>query len=86
MKQTTLAALGLGINLRSLAGEDYLPYKIANKDLLNLGSNENPYGISPKANQAIVDMLGEANRYQFNVASLQSFKNDLAKYYRVSAE
>jgi histidinol-phosphate aminotransferase len=86
LKQTTLAALGLGINLKSLAGEDYLPYKVANKDLINLGSNENPYGISPKAKQAILDMIAEAHRYQFNVASLQSFKNDLAKYYGVSAE
>src|SRR5215813_3570430 len=86
LKQATLAALGLSVNLRSLAGEDHLPYFIeGNKELINLGSNENPYGISPKAKDAILNMIGEANRYQFNVASLQSFKNDIAKYFGVSS-
>jgi histidinol-phosphate aminotransferase len=87
LKQTTLAALGLGINLRSLAGEDGLPYHISNyNSLINLGSNENPYGISPMAKQAIINMIGEANRYQFNVASLQSFKNDIANYFKIPAD
>ena len=87
LKQTTLVAFGLGAGLRSLAGEDYLPYRLPdNKGLLNLGANENPYGISPKAKQAIINMIGEANRYQFNVASLQTFKKDLASYYKVLPE
>ena len=30
--------------------------------LINLGSNENPYGISAKAKQAILDMMGETNQ------------------------
>jgi len=77
----------MGINLRSLAGEDGLPYHISNyNSLINLGSNENPYGISPMAKQAIINMIGEANRYQFNVASLQSFKNDIANYFNIPAE
>ena len=85
LKQGTLAALGLGVGLKSMAGEDYLPYHIPGaKGLLNLGSNENPYGISPKAKLAISNMMQEANRYQFNVASLQSFADDLASYYQVS--
>jgi len=87
LKQSALAAVGLGISLRSLAGEDYLPRNFGNeKGLINLGANENPYGISPKARQAIIDMLGESNRYQFNVSSLQSLKNDLAAYYGLSPE
>lgn len=52
--------------------------------LINLGSNENPYGISAKAKQAILDMLGETNRYQFNVASLGSFKKTIGEYYKVA--
>jgi histidinol-phosphate aminotransferase len=56
---------------------------IENK-IINLGSNENPYGISSKARQAIQDMMGETNRYQFNVASLQSFKKQLGDYYKVN--
>jgi len=86
LKQSSLAALGLGISLRSLAGEDYLPKNFGTeKGLVNLGSNENPYGISPKAKEAILGMIGEANRYQFNVASLQSFKKELGDYYGVGA-
>jgi len=87
LKQTTLAALGLGVSLKSLAGEDYLPYHLDdNIGLINLGSNENPYGISPKAKQAIINMIGEANRYQFNVASLKTFKEQVAAYYKISPE
>jgi len=54
-----------------------------NTTLINLGSNENPYGISLKARQAILDMMGETNRYQFNVASLQSFEKTIGEYYKV---
>jgi histidinol-phosphate aminotransferase len=34
-----------------------------------LGSNENPYGPSPKARQAIIDNLDESNRYAFGFGS-----------------
>jgi histidinol-phosphate aminotransferase len=85
LQQTTLAALGLGISFRSMGNEEGLQ-KYLNPDsgLINLGANENPYGISPKAKQAILDMIGESNRYQFNVASLQSFKKTLGDYYHVA--
>jgi hypothetical protein len=43
-----------------------------------------PYGISAKAKQAILDMMGETNRYPFNVASLQSAKKTLGDYYKVA--
>jgi histidinol-phosphate aminotransferase len=86
LKQSSLAALGLGVSLRSLAGEDYLPKNFGSeKGLINLGSNENPYGISPKAREAILAMIDEANRYQFNIASLSEFKKELAAHYGVSA-
>ncbi len=87
LKQSSFAALGLGFSLKSLAGEDYLPKSFgSDEDLINLGSNENPYGISLKAKQAILDMMGETNRYQFNIASLQSFKKTIAEHNAVSAE
>ena len=54
--------------------------------LINLGSNENPYGISAKAKQAILDLMGETNRYPFNVASLQSSKKTLGDYYKVGED
>jgi len=54
--------------------------------LINLGSNENPYGISAKARQAIVDVMGETNRYPFNVAALGSSKKLLGDYYKVGED
>jgi histidinol-phosphate aminotransferase len=84
LQQTTLAAFGLGISFRSMGNEEGIG-KIfgADKGLINLGSNENPYGISSKARQALLEMLPEANRYQFNVASLQSFKKKIGEYYNI---
>lgn len=85
LKQTSLATLGLSFSFRSMGNEEGLTKFISpEKGLINLGANENPYGISPKAKQAILDMTGEANRYQFNVASLQSFKKNLGDYYKVN--
>lgn len=85
LKQTSIAALGLGFSFRSMGNEEGLTkYFTPDKKLLNLGANENPYGISPIARQSIIDIMSEANRYQFNVASLQSFKKDLADYYKVN--
>ena len=87
IQQTTLAALGLGISFRSMGNEEGI-FKIIDKQtgFINLGANENPYGISAKARQAILEMIGEANRYQFNVASLDSFKNKLGTYYNVKED
>jgi histidinol-phosphate aminotransferase len=87
LKQTSIATLGLGFSFRSMGNEDGLT-KFLNieKGLINLGANENPYGISSKARQAILDMMGETNRYQFNVASLQSFKKKLGDYYKVNED
>lgn len=84
LKANTMAALALGISIPSMANEEGL-LRTAGSDagLINLGSNENPYGISPKAKEAILGMLGESNRYQFNVASLKDFSNRLAAYYQV---
>jgi histidinol-phosphate aminotransferase len=85
LKQTSLATLGLGFSFRSMANEEGLPRILgADTGLINLGSNENPYGISPKAKEAIQGMLGESNRYLFNVGSLQDFKKVLASYLGVA--
>jgi histidinol-phosphate aminotransferase len=37
--------------------------------LVKLGSNENPYGPSPKARQAILDVMNQGNRYSFSEMS-----------------
>ena len=87
LQQSSLALLGLGISFRSMGNEEGIK-RIAGIEngLINLGSNENPYGISAKAKQAILDMMGETNRYPFNVASLQSAKKTLGEYYKVSED
>jgi len=87
LQQSSLALLGLGISFRSMGNEEGIERIIGIENgMINLGSNENPYGISAKAKQAILDMMGETNRYPFNVASLQSAKKTLGNYYKVSED
>jgi histidinol-phosphate aminotransferase len=85
LRNNSLAAIGLGIGFRSMANEEGITRSFgAPEGLINLGSNENPYGISPKAKEAILGMLSESNRYQFNIASLQDFADEVAKYCNVN--
>lgn len=92
LKQTALAALGIGVSLNSLGGEDYLPKNInqllpgSEAPLINLGSNENPYGLSPLAKKAVSDLIKDAHRYQYNIPHVQLFKKQLADYYGVTPE
>lgn len=87
LKNNSLAALALGFPLTSMANEEGLTRNFgANLGLLNLGSNENPYGISPKAKEALVSILGESNRYQFNVPSLLNFEKEIGEYYQVGSK
>lgn len=79
LKQSAMAAMALGFSSRALAGEDYLPRNFgAELSLLNLGSNENPYGMSPAAKQAVADLINTAHRYAYNVPAIQGFKKELA--------
>jgi histidinol-phosphate aminotransferase len=87
LRNTTLATLGLGSSLRSIAGEDGLPYHFESQTgLIILGSNENPYGISPKAKEAIKEMMPYANRYSGNVPLIQTFKKELADFYKINED
>lgn len=52
--------------------------------LINLSSNENPYGIAPKAREAVMHLLGETHRYQYNIGSLKTFKKELAHHLGVN--
>jgi len=85
LKFSSLATLGLGFTVPSLGNEEgILKSYGADTGLINLSSNENPYGISPKAKEAILGILGETHRYQYNIASLKSFKKELASKYGVN--
>jgi histidinol-phosphate aminotransferase len=87
LKETSLAAIGLGFSFRSMGNEEGIgKFSWTDSGLINLGANENPYGISAKAKQAILDMMGETNRYPFNVASLESAKKTLGNYYKVGED
>lgn len=86
LKKSSLAALGLSIGLPSMANEEGLLRDFGMEaGLINLGSNENPYGISPKAKEAILSLLPDANRYQFNVPRVTDFRKELGEYYGVGA-
>ena len=50
----------------SKAEMDYLDFYKSNPKLIRLGSNENPYGPSPKARDAIKASITEGNRYGFD--------------------
>lgn len=87
LKFSSLAALGLGFRLPAFRDEAILPAEYAGvTGLVNLSSNENPYGISPKAREAIVQMLGESHRYSYNHPGLQDFKKQLAEHHGVSED
>ena len=87
LKQSSLAFLGIGYTLSGMANEEGITRNYGSeKDMINLGSNENPYGISPKSKQAILDMMSLANRYQFNVPSLQVFRKQLAEKYGLTED
>jgi histidinol-phosphate aminotransferase len=51
-----------------------------------LGSNENPYGISPHARQAITEALNSAHRYGFNSGDGDKLKTAIAEKDGVAKE
>ncbi|MFZ2784996.1 MAG: histidinol-phosphate transaminase [Sediminibacterium sp.] len=85
IKYSSLATLGLGFRIPSMGNEEgILKSYGAESGLVNLSSNENPYGISSKAREAVLSMLGETHRYQYNIGSLKTFKKELAGHLGVS--
>lgn len=53
------------------------------KSVVKLASNENPYGMSPKAKQAVIDSLDEDSLYPDG--NCTDLRNALAKFYNVPA-
>lgn len=89
LKLGYMTALGLGLTLPSwgLGNEEgILKTPVAPDGLINLSSNENPYGISPKAKEALLNALNEAHRYQYNHAHLKNFKKEIAEHYGVNED
>lgn len=85
IKYSSLATLGLGFRMPTMGNEEGIVKSYgADRGLINLSSNENPYGISPGAREAVLGMLGETHRYQYNIAPLKTFKKELAHHLGVS--
>lgn len=62
---TGLPASRLAAAPLSRAEREFFATKGQSPAKVRLNSNENPYGPSKKAKEAVVQILGEANRYQF---------------------
>lgn len=87
LKYSSIAAIGLGVRIPTMGNEEgILKSYGAASGLVNLSSNENPYGIAPLAKEAIMNLLGEANRYQYNIASLQTLKKEIADLHKVDVK
>ena len=53
-------------------------YGVKEEDIIKLGSNENPWGASPKAKQAIIDSIDEINKYP--ESNHEYLKEKIAEY------
>jgi histidinol-phosphate aminotransferase len=89
----TLGALSAGIPLSVSIANDLLGAPISESErkfiagsgrLVRLGSNENPYGPSKSAREAIVKMASEFNRYPFDASN--ELKRLIAKHEGVAPE
>ncbi len=86
LRNSILSAAGMGLSLKGLSEEAVcMPRNILPPDagIINLGANENPYGMSPLAKKAIHDLVDGANRYSFNIPAVQTLGADLAKHWGV---
>lgn len=90
----TAIAIGGSVPLGAFAAQDIFAAPVSraeanftaagNGKMVRLGSNENPYGPSAKAKDAIIKMLSEGNRYAFE--QMNEFKKILAKKENVTPE
>lgn len=87
LRQASLATLAWSLPVSGIArNREEIPWTATEEKLIQLGSNENPYGISPRSKQAILDLIGLSNRYAFNIPSLDSFTKEIAAYFGIGEE
>ena len=82
IKQTALLLGAMGVNAELFAKQKNIPGSLTDKILLN--SNENPYGPSPLAKQAILDHYLQSNRYPDDI--INDLKKKLANHWSVKEE
>lgn len=79
-----LSSLLMGRNLETARAESLsVPARPAG-GVIRLNANENPLGIAPSARKAILDGIGEVNRYPFAAAG--KFQKQLAEHHGVDEE
>ena len=84
LRQSLLTTAGLGLSLKGITEDACMPRTwVPDAGIINLGANENPYGMSPLAKKAIHDLVDGANRYSFNIPAVQTLGTDLAKHWGV---
>ena len=59
-------------------------FGVKKEDIIKLGSNENPWGPSPKVKEAIEKELANINRYP--ESDLEELKREFARYSNVKPE
>lgn len=69
-----------GISKKEIAKK----YGVAEEEIIKLGSNENPWGPSPKAKKAIIDTIDEINRYP--ESNHEYIKEKIAEYAGVTVD
>jgi histidinol-phosphate aminotransferase len=67
-KLTSLLAVGAALPKSAIYASDHIPRPFA-EGPIRLTSNENPYGPSSKARQAMADAIAQSNRYPWDVTS-----------------
>lgn len=63
LQRSAVAAAVLPVSRWFNPGMDFMPSPETGSDLIRLNSNENPYGPSDRAREAVIDSLRESNRY-----------------------
>lgn len=88
LKNSALLTTGLSFPFLSKANSltEKLNFSLEKNSFINLGANENPYGMSPKAQQAAKETMQYGNRYFSNVRTLANFEEVFASKIGVKKE
>jgi histidinol-phosphate aminotransferase len=87
IRQSVLSTMGLGISLKGISEDLCMPRaSFPDTGIINLGANENPYGMSPQAKQAIHGLVDGANRYGFNIPATQTLAADIAGHWGIDTK
>jgi len=87
LRQSTLAIAGLGFGSSLSYGrnrEQFFPLGEDANELIRIGSNENPYGPSPMAKEAMIKAIETSNRYPWQTTT--ALREKIGGLFGLSAE